>query len=68
MEKTVTARKDYTCSYCGELIKKGTKHTFEKGRGGRYDKDDNQCGVEYYSCRFCIPLCDEQIDEQKEQA
>ncbi|MCP3966703.1 MAG: hypothetical protein GY718_10190 [Lentisphaerae bacterium] len=53
MEATVTARKEYECDICGSPIHKGDKYIFLTGRDPRYDEDDNQIGIRFYTTRFC---------------
>ncbi len=54
-EKTVTARKEYKCAFCGRVIKKGQKHQFGKTRGPKLADDfETQIGIEYAQWRLCL--------------
>jgi hypothetical protein len=53
MEKLTVARKEYTCDACGHLIKKGEGYNLFKGKCPRFDKKDNQIGVEFFTSRLC---------------
>ena len=53
-EKTVTARKDWLCNYCGGDINRGEKYFLEKFKTAKYDKkNDNQIGIEYMQYKIC---------------
>lgn len=47
-EAEVITRKAHDCSFCGEVIPKGSKALFYEGKTGRFDENDNQIGVEFY--------------------
>ncbi|HYH13995.1 MAG TPA: hypothetical protein VD794_02175 [Flavisolibacter sp.] len=45
--KRVKSRKDHICEACGNKIHKGEAYDLLKARTPRYDKNDNQVGVEF---------------------
>ena len=60
----ITAKKIWTCDHCGKDINPGDKYQFESGNGPRYDDDDKQIGIEYWSSRLCFDSlkCIERMD------
>ena len=51
-------RKDHTCGFCGEAIKKGECVEFAKGRGAKLaDDNETQIGIEYWSVYLHIQEC-----------
>jgi len=51
-EKKVKCRKDYICSQCEEVIKKGGYALHYRGRGAKYNSDDEQIGIEFFEYRL----------------
>ena len=64
-EKIITARKDWTCHSCDNIIKKGDKYLYGEGRAPRYDEIDNQIGIQYYKYRICLS-CKTKADKEIE--
>jgi hypothetical protein len=50
-ENNVKARKDHKCDACDNPILKGQLHRFEKHRSPKYDHNDEQVGIVYWSVR-----------------
>jgi hypothetical protein len=48
MEKTVKTRANHPCGICGHLIKIGDLAEYMEGKNPKFDKDDNQIGIEFY--------------------
>lgn len=52
-EKTVKIRKDRKCDCCGKLHKNGTVMLFGEWKDAKFDKDENQIGIEYHRYYWC---------------
>ena len=52
-----TARKEHTCCFCENPIKIGEKYTHYKGRSPRYDGNDIQIGIQFYSEKTHVVFC-----------
>lgn len=55
--KEVIARKDYDCIICSGVIRKGQRHNYETGKMPKFDKEDNQVGIEFYKHRTHLNGC-----------
>lgn len=51
-EFNVKARKDHKCDACDQPILKGQMYRFEKHRSPKYDHNDVQVGIEYWTIRM----------------
>lgn len=64
IDKEVKARKIHKCDECGiNSIKKGDLYIFISWRSPKYDKDDNQIGIEYLQYKLCMK-CDTDLKEE----
>ena len=67
MDKEIKARKTHQCDECKEMaIKKGDLYIFISWRAPRYDKDDNQIGIEYLQFKLCMK-CDNGLKEDAQK-
>jgi len=66
MEAIVKTRKEHKCCYCNGTIKIGEWATVYSGRQPRFDKNENQVGIEYFKIYLHIDIekCDIESIEQ----
>ncbi|MCP4987275.1 MAG: hypothetical protein GY928_14850 [Colwellia sp.] len=57
MEEIRKARKEYKCDVCNGIIRKGNKYVNRKYKTPRYDKNENQIGIEYLNHKTHIDYC-----------
>lgn len=53
MEKIMHARKPHSCDCCENIIPVGDQYLFGNGREPKYNKHDEQVGIQYYQFRLC---------------
>ena len=64
-ENIVKVRKDHTCDYCHEIIKKGELADNHRGRLPVYNEDNVQVGIEYFNIYYhhSIGICHKKTGE-----
>ena len=60
--KIIKTRKPHKCCACEAIIPKGTYCNFHKERQPRFDKDDNQIGIEYINIWVHLPPKENETD------